>query len=223
MDSVVMALGALAAFAAGWVAAGRQHLLYRQAHYRAEPAHGRRLLLMRAGLAAAAALMAALALRPGHYGLAPSLLSAAFGLALLVLASTDYERRLLPDRLVYPAILAAALFCWAWPDRTPAEILLGAAIGAGAGIVLYLLGLLTGAALHVRLTPFGLGDVKLIVLLGVLLGWPGLLAALVLGVLTAGIPAFVLLARGRARTVFSYGPYLVFGGLIVLLFPNRFL
>jgi leader peptidase (prepilin peptidase)/N-methyltransferase len=88
---------------------------------------------------------------------------------------------------------------------------------------LFVLGQLVGGAVGTSQTPFGLGDVKLIILLGILLGWPAFLSALLIGVLLAGIPGLVLTVTGKGRSVFSYGPFLVAGGLVVLLFPSAFL
>jgi prepilin signal peptidase PulO-like enzyme (type II secretory pathway) len=67
-----------------------------------------------------------------------------------------------------------------------------------------------------------MGDVKLIVLLGLLCGWPAVFTALLYGIVMAGVVSFALILRGRSKTVFSYGPYLILGGLIVILFPASF-
>jgi prepilin signal peptidase PulO-like enzyme (type II secretory pathway) len=202
----------------GWFAAGYQHLLYRQAEFRSRPATGRRLLFHRAFLAAACGAVAALALRPGHYAAWPATLTAVFGAVLAVLSSTDLERRIIPNRLTYPAIAAAAAFSWAWPDRSPEAIWVGAGVAALAGLALFGFGMLVGGA-----GAFGLGDAKLIALIGLLVGWPGVMLALFLGVLAAGIPSAVMILRGRGRQVFSYGPYLALGAVVALLWPGRFL
>lgn len=213
---------ALLGLAVGWLAAGAQHLLYRQPEFRQAPARGRKLLFLRlfAGLSSAAVL--ALALRPDHYDAGPAILTAVFGLLLVVASSTDFERRIIPNRITYPAIVAALVFAWAWPDRSLADIALGGAVALGVAAALFLFGILFGGAVGSSATVFGLGDVKLIVLLGLLVGWPAILAALFMGVLAAGIPSVVMLLSGRGRQVFSYGPYLALGGLVVLLFPGRF-
>ena len=95
------------------------------------------------------------------------------------------------------------------------DIALGAGFALAVGVALFALGVAAGNAL-------GMGDAKLIVLLGALIGWPGVMSALFLGVVAAGVPALALLVAGKRRTFYSYGPYLVLGGLIVLLWPGRF-
>lgn len=206
----------------GWQAASYQHLLYRQPEYRENPATGRRLLIMRTWLAVASAIVAALAFRPDHYDFGPALLTALFGLVLLVLASTDFERRIIPNKLSYPAIGAAFVLAWAWPERDVADIAVGAGFALAVAAGLFLFGQVFGMLLGVNATPFGMGDVKLIILLGLLLGWPAVMAALFIGVILAGIPGLVLTLAGRGKGVFAYGPYLAVGGLVVLLWPDRF-
>src|SRR5262245_22214123 len=49
----------------------------------------------------------------------------AFALVLLALTATDFERHLLPNRLMYPSLLIALLLAGAWPARTVTETLSG--------------------------------------------------------------------------------------------------
>jgi len=212
----------VAAAAFGWLAAGWQHYLYREDEFRQNPARGSRLVAFRLGLGAAAGAVSFLALRPDHYDAGAAAATAAFAVALMLLASTDFERKRIPNVVSYPAILAAGAVCWVWPDRSVAEIWLGAGIGLGAAAVLTLGGVAVGLAMRVRQAAFGLGDAKLIVLLGLLLGWPALLLGLFLGMIAAGVPALALMVLGRSRSVFSYGPFLAFGGVVALLWPERF-
>ncbi len=223
MDLALLALGSAAGLLVGWLIPGFQHLLYRQPEYRAEPARGRRLLAMRIATAAAIATVAGFALRPGHYDLAPALLTVLFSTVLTVLASTDFERRLLPNRLMYPALIAAAASCWAWPDRSASDVAAGTGVAAAIALTFYALGLALGFLLHSRASLLGFGDVKLVVLLGLLLGWPAIMPALLAGAVLAGMPGLLLTLLGRGRSVFSYGPYLALAGIIALIWPERFL
>ncbi|MGI8927511.1 MAG: prepilin peptidase [Tepidiformaceae bacterium] len=217
----------VAAFAALGLAGGLaivrwQHLLYRDQEHRRERLRGGRLRLYQLIGGVAGAAIAALALRPGHYDAGPAAITAIFGFVLLTLSTTDFERRIIPDRLSYPAILLAAALCWAWPDRSAAAIFGGAAFAVGVAALLFGAGLAVGAVLRIRGVPFGLGDVKLIVLIGLLTGWPAVASALLIGVVVAGLPSLALMVSGRSRAVFAYGPYLAAGGLVVLLFPANF-
>src|SRR5207249_4769552 len=98
--------------------------------------------------------------------------------------------------LSYPAILVAAGVCWAWPDRSPREVFEGAGFAVGVAVVLFGAGIAAGLALGVKAAALGLGDVKLMVLLGLLVGWPAIMSALLFGVLLAGIPGVILTVTG---------------------------
>lgn len=222
MELLPSIAGAAVAFAFGWVAAAYQHLLYREPEFHSGRATGRKLLFIRILLGAACAVAVGIALRPDHHEAGPALLTAVFSLALLVLASTDFERKRLPNRLMYPSLVAALAFCWAWPDRGIQDVLVGGAVATGIGALLFIFGEVTGAILKVRASAFGMGDVKLIILLGLLCGWPAMFTALLYGIFAAGAVSLALILRGRSKTVFSYGPYLILGGLVVILFPASF-
>jgi prepilin signal peptidase PulO-like enzyme (type II secretory pathway) len=199
-----------------------QHRLYRSEEHRANPARGQKLRLLQAFCAIATATAWGLAFRPDSYDAGPAALTAMFALVLIVLSSTDFDRRIIPNRLSYPAIVAAAALCWAWPDRDVSDVALGAGFGLAVAAAMVVLGVVVGGLLGAKDIAFGMGDAKLIVLIGLLTGWPGVMTALFYGVLLAGGAAFVFLFRRGWRTVFSYGPYLAAGGVIVILWVGRF-
>lgn len=199
-----------------------QHLLYREEEFRANPARGRTLLALQVFCAAAAGGIGLAAFRPDHYGFGPAALTFGFGLVMVALSSTDFERRRIPNRLTYPAILVAAACAWAWPDRSWDDIAVGALIALGIAIGMVVLGVAAGILLGTTATPFGMGDAKLIVLIGLITGWPALLTAVFLGVLFGGAAALFFLVRKGKRAVFSYGPYLAAGAVIVMLWFESF-
>lgn len=202
-----MVAAALIGAVAGWLFPAYQHNLYSEPDFRAAPASGNKLLALRIFCALAAAGCMALALRPDHYSLGPALLTAAFLLVLVGLSSTDFERRRLPNRLTYPAAIAAVAICWAWPDRSVTDIAIGAGLGTAAAALLVVL-------------RFGGGDSKLVILIGLLVGWPAIMSALLYGIIGGGLVAAGLLLRRGRRAKFAYGPYLAAGAAIVMLFPQ---
>ena len=70
----------------------------------------------------------------------------------------------------------------------------------------------------------GFGDVIFSGVLGLFLGWPGIIAGLVLAILLAGgvsliyLMVMVFSRRYRSDLSIAYGPYLVVSGVILLLF-----
>lgn len=136
------------------------------------------------------------------------LLALLFLPVLLALTATDFERRLLPNRIMYPALVLGVALAWAWPGRNPLDMLGGGLLGFG---IMY--------ALWWVLPGFGFGDVKLAGLLGLLAGASGLLNALFLAAIAAGVASVFLLLTRRAglRSVVAYGPYLAFAAAAVLV------
>jgi leader peptidase (prepilin peptidase)/N-methyltransferase len=148
--------------------------------------------------------------RPATLGLA---WAAAAG---VVLGSVDLLSHRLPDRVTYPAAVAcaAAFLVDAAVLDTWGALLRALAAGAAA---------LAVAALGWLVSPqgLGLGDVKLLGLLGLVLGWFGwgvLLAGVFLGLLTGALVSLVLLAGGRVgwRTAIPFGPPLLAGAVLAL-------
>lgn len=216
MDAFPMVVGALTGLVAGWVFPAYQYLLYSEAEFRAAPAAGRRLLLLRLFSMSAAGGALALAFRPDFYEFGPTLLTAAFLLVLVALSSTDFDRRRIPNKLTYPAFLVAVALCWAWPDRTVGEVFIGIGVGVAAAVLLVGVGILVGGGGM----GLGIGDGKLMIVMGALVGWPGIMSALFYGILAAGLVSVVLLIRRGRGAAFSYGPYLAAGAGLLLLFPD---
>lgn len=160
-----------------------------------------------------AVLVAACFLR---FGLtADAFVAALFVSVLVVLSAIDFERRILPDKIVLPSfavVLAAQVALH--PDRTVEWV----AASLGASLFLFL-------ALLAHPRGMGMGDVKLCLLLGAMLGWD-VAVALMIGMLAALVPAFVLLARHGAaarKMGIPFGPFLAFGAVVALFAGGRLL
>jgi leader peptidase (prepilin peptidase)/N-methyltransferase len=125
---------------------------------------------------------------------------------LAALAAVDLRARVLPNRIVAPAIAAALAWQLAFFPGRWYEWLLA---GLGAGVFLLVPGLLQPGAV-------GLGDVKLAVLLGIALG-AAVVSALMLAFLLAAPVALAVLARRGRNATLPYGPFLALGAAIVLL------
>lgn len=142
-----------------------------------------------------------------------ALLATAFCALFLALAFTDLERRLLPNRLVYPGLVAALALSWAWPDRGFVQAIAGAFFGLAV----------LGAAYVIMRGGLGAGDVKLAALIGAVVGFPGVALALAIGAVAGGVVAAALLLSRLARRgqYIAYGPFLIAGALVVLLAGDR--
>lgn len=119
----------------------------------------------------------------------------------IVLFVTDLRRQILPDRFVWPLVALAATLAVLHGSQWRAS-LLGAAAGVGVTGLIYLLS--SGKAM-------GLGDVKLMIALGLLSGWPHLLVLLFCAFVGGGIVggALLLLKRAKLKSRIAFGIFLL--------------
>jgi leader peptidase (prepilin peptidase) / N-methyltransferase len=126
---------------------------------------------------------------------------------LVPIAVIDLDVRRIPNALTGPAaLLAVAIGAVLDPGHLPEQL----AAGAGAMLFFYL-----PALIHKK--GMGMGDVKLVAVLGLYLGRavaPAIFIALILGVVAG---AAVIAAKGVSdgrRAKIPFGPFLAVGGLI---------
>ena len=133
------------------------------------------------------------------------------GSLLLALAMTDWERMVLPDALTLPGAAFGLLLAGPRSDLDLVTSAGGAFLGAGLLLLLRALWLRFR-----RIEAVGLGDVKLLLLIGAFLGPSLALAAIALasalGVLVAG--PLLLLGRIRRDTPLPFGTLLALGAAI---------
>lgn len=143
---------------------------------------------------------------------AEGLLAAAFCAVLVVLSAIDVEHRIVPNRIVLPAA-GVALVAHTLIDPSPEWLI--AALGASGF-------LLVAALVHPR--GMGMGDVKLALLLGAVLGFEVALA-LMIAMVSALVPAIVVAARGGAvrKLAIPFVPFLALGSVIALFWGEALL
>ena len=151
------------------------------------------------GLLVAACLVA--------FGLtAYAFLAAAWCAVLVAISAIDLEHRIVPNRIVLPAAVAV-LAARTLVDPSP-EWLLGSLAASG-----FLL-----AAALVYPAGMGMGDVKLALLLGAMLG-RDVAVGMMAGMLAALVPSIFLLARHGAagrKLGIPFAPFLALGAVVAL-------
>jgi leader peptidase (prepilin peptidase)/N-methyltransferase len=145
---------------------------------------------------------------------------------LLVLSGIDFDHLLLPDRITLPSVPIFLLCGILLRDVPPLDLIVGAVVGYG-GILL----LVELTAYLLKREGMGMGDAKLLMLVGALLGWKGVLWTFFLAPFVAlpiVLPVRILQRQKVFQVEIPYGPflaiaavgYLFFGQLLVgLLFP----
>ncbi len=142
-----------------------------------------------------------------------ALVAAGFCTVLVVISAIDIEHRIVPNRIVIPAA-AAVLVLQTLLYPSPEWAI--AAVGAAGFLLVAALAYPGG---------MGMGDVKLALLLGAMLG-RNVMVALMVGCLAALIPAVVLAFRHgtRARKIaIPFAPFLAFGAVVALFLGDTIL
>lgn len=129
--------------------------------------------------------------------------------ALIALAGTDLEHRLLPNAIVGPAALAGLAFSvLAEPTRWWVYLVSAVAIAGGLFVI----------AMIFR-GGMGMGDVKMGGMLGAILG-PYAALAVFAGAFVGALTGGILMAAGKMerRTALPFGVFMAVGGIITLFF-----
>jgi len=138
----------------------------------------------------------------------------AVSLVLLLIFVIDLEQHLILDVVTYPAMGALLALGLALNHRGLFFMLMGAVVAGGLFGLLYL-----AAYLIYHTDALGLGDVKLAVLIGLLIGWPMILQTLFYGCLAGAATGMILLMARKAdrQTMIPLGTALSLGAFLALL------
>jgi len=169
---------------------------------------------------AVVALVGALAfgLLPLRFGVTAEplafILFGAWFITLVIGLATDLDQRLLPDLLTVPAIPVALLYGLSGANPlVEGEVILALVAALAIPALLYLPSIPFGAG------AFGLGDVKLLVGVGLMAGGSRALGSVIFALALAGvvIVGLLLLRRVGRRTYIPFGPFFIIGVLWAVL------
>ena len=128
--------------------------------------------------------------------------------------TTDIERRLILNVVMYPAIL----FALGASFFTPGMVWWSSLVGGAIGFAFFLVAALVGNTLFGS-GALGGGDVKLAAFIGLVTGFPLIVEALLLTIFIGAIVSLILIAT-RVRSLrdhIPYGPFLIAGAIVALL------
>ena len=147
-----------------------------------------------------------------------ALVMALFFAVMLAVSLIDIEHGIIPNRIIYPALPVFAvleLIGWAIGELDLARSVIGF---LGYGGVLLIVALVAPRAM-------GMGDVKLVALIGLVLGGLGLgyvWVAAGAGIFSGGIGAIAALLAGKGRKqTMPFGPYLAAGAVFSAFFGGE--
>lgn len=137
---------------------------------------------------------------------------------LIMILLSDIRYSIIPDELIIAGCIFATIGVFPdilsgrdWGSRL--SPVLGAAIGAGIIYAINLIGRLV-----YKKDALGMGDLKLMVVCGIVCGTSGTVIALLMGILAAAFwfGGAIVLKRVRSEEYMPLGPFLVFGTLFTL-------
>jgi leader peptidase (prepilin peptidase)/N-methyltransferase len=150
------------------------------------------------------------AMTPPGVVLASRLVFAALLIALFVI---DLEHQILPNVITLPGIVIGLIFSAVAPPGF-VNAVLGAVLGAG---VLY--GIAAAYYLWRREEGMGMGDVKMLAMIGAFLGWRAVLLTLVMASFAGAVVGVGLMTahRGDMKYALPFGTFLALGALLAML------
>jgi leader peptidase (prepilin peptidase)/N-methyltransferase len=138
-----------------------------------------------------------------------------FFTALIVVTFIDLDHRIIPDVITLPGIPICFAAGFALPTITYKDALLGILIGGGS---LYII-----AWAYDRITKkegMGGGDIKLLAMIGAIVGWQGVLFTIFVASLVgtlAGLAVMLQSHKGLKLAV-PFGPFLSIGSITYIFF-----
>lgn len=134
---------------------------------------------------------------------------------LITIGVIDLEHERVLNTLVYPGVIWAGIAIPLFHASAPWNHLVGGGLGF---VTLLLIALIASGAM-------GMGDVKLGLFMGLILGFPDIILAYLIAFITGGLIAGILLLLkkiGRKDTI-AFGPFLATAGIITLLYGDLIL
>jgi leader peptidase (prepilin peptidase)/N-methyltransferase len=150
-----------------------------------------------------------------------------FSCIFIVIIFIDWEQTLILNSITYPAVIIALILLAVdsfvpgvnlFGDRLfiPLTSLYSGLISGGALFLIFILIAIIAPG------SMGIGDAKLVALIGLVSGFPLMIFSMIIGIVIGGIVAIVLLVtrkKGR-KDVIPYGTFLAIGPIVAFLLPS---
>jgi leader peptidase (prepilin peptidase)/N-methyltransferase len=139
----------------------------------------------------------------------------AFITVLLVITFIDIDHQIIPDVITLPGIPLGFAASFAMPSTTWTDSLIGIAVGGGS-----LLLVAWGYQLLTRKEGMGGGDIKLLAMIGAVVGWKGVLFTIFVASAVGTLSGLAVMIRRRKnmKLAIPFGPFLAIGAIAYLFF-----
>jgi len=133
-----------------------------------------------------------------------------FACALIVLFAIDLRHRILPNVITLPGIVAGFAASLFLPPGWVSSLI---GLLAGGGVLFAI------AEVYYRTRGregLGMGDVKMLAMIGAFLGWPHMLLSLIIASLSGSVIGVALIVSGRGgmQAALPFGTFLALGALV---------
>jgi len=135
--------------------------------------------------------------------------------ALLVITFIDIDHQIIPDIITLPGIPVFFAVSFALPDAKWTDSVLGFLAGGG---ILFLTA--WGYYLLTKKEGLGGGDIKLLAMIGVLLGWKGVAFTLFTGSIVGTACGLLVMVKHNRnlKLAIPFGPFLSIGAILYVFF-----
>ena len=134
---------------------------------------------------------------------------------LVVVTFIDLDHRIIPDFITLPGIPIFFAAAFALPNVTYKEALLGILIGGGS-----LLAVAWTYSLITKKEGMGGGDIKLLAMIGAIIGWKGVLFTIFVASLVGTVAGLAVMLQSRKgmKLAVPFGPFLSIGSIAYIFF-----
>ena len=149
---------------------------------------------------------------------AQALIYFVFIAALMVVVFIDIDHKIIPNRITLPGIPICFAASFALPGMTIQDSLLGILTGGGSLFIIA-----WGDKKITRNEGMGGGDIKLLAMIGALIGWKGVLFTIYFASILGTCVGLVLILQRKKNLKFAipFGPFLSIGAIIYVFFGDE--
>jgi prepilin signal peptidase PulO-like enzyme (type II secretory pathway) len=150
---------------------------------------------------------------------AASAFHALYAAILMLVLVNDWKHRDIYVSVIAAGSVVAVVGSLLVPGASPGGALIGAAVAGAFFALAYVLAKLIFPRIE---EPLGFGDILLALLMGLMLGWPNVVGALLIGPLMAGAATVILLVSRRRKLgdFIPYGVALCAASILFLIYPG---